>query len=255
VERVGTHHIFIGAVETVVTAGSGAALIYADRAYGTTQRIEAPRLKTAGVRPQLTIGCHQVFAPYVMPELLTRMSASHPDGVASLVDGDQRRILESLKSGETDVALLFDFELGTGIATTMLAEWQPYVLLPTAHALAERRTLALVDLVAEPLIEFGSYPSATYCRTLFEAEGLSPRLGITAISPDMVRSLVAHGFGYSLLSAKSADVLAQDTLALAVIPLSTPVVPCRLVLGSRTRDVEFNPLAQTFRDICRSHFA
>jgi flavin reductase (DIM6/NTAB) family NADH-FMN oxidoreductase RutF len=253
-ERVGTHHIFIGAVETVVTAGPGAALIYADRAYGTTQRIEAPRLKTAGVRPQLTIGCNQVFAPYVMPELLTRMAASHPDGVASLVDGDQRRILDSLKSGETDVALLFDFELGTGIATTMLAEWQPYVLLPTAHALVERRSLALSDLVAEPLIELGSYPSATYCRSLFEAEGLSPRLGITAISPDMVRRLVAHGFGYSLLSAESADVLAQDALALAVIPLSTPVAPCRLVLGSPTRDVEFNPLAQTFRDICRSYF-
>jgi DNA-binding transcriptional LysR family regulator len=254
-ERIGTHHIFIGAVETVVTAGSGAALIYADRAYGTTQRIAAPRLKTAGVRPQLTIGCNQVFAPYVMPELLTRMSASHPDGVASLVDGDQRRILESLKSGETDVALLFDFELGTGIATTILAEWQPYVLLPSAHALANRRALALVDLVTEPLIALDSYPSATYCRTLFEAAGLSPRLGITAKSPDMVRRLVAHGFGYSLLSTKSAEVLAQDAPALAVLPLSTPVAPCRLVLGSRASDAEFNPLAQTFRYICRSYFA
>jgi flavin reductase len=61
--------------------------------------------------------------------------------------------------------------------------------------------------------------------------------------------------GYSLLPAKSADVLAQDVLALAAIPLSKPVVPCRLVLGSRTGDVECNPLAQTFRDICRSYFA
>jgi flavin reductase len=39
-ERVGTHHIFIGAVEHV-TAGSGTALIYADRAYGKAQRIDA----------------------------------------------------------------------------------------------------------------------------------------------------------------------------------------------------------------------
>jgi DNA-binding transcriptional LysR family regulator len=71
----------------------------------------------------------------------------------------------------------------------------------------------------------------------------------------MVRRLVAHGFGYSLLSTKSAEVLAQDAPALAVLPLSTPVAPCRLVLGSRASDVEFNPLAQTFRDICRSYFA
>jgi flavin reductase len=37
-ERVGTHHIFIGAVASV-TMGGGTALIYADRAYGKAQRI------------------------------------------------------------------------------------------------------------------------------------------------------------------------------------------------------------------------
>lgn len=37
-ERVGTHHIFIGAVGSV-TMGCGTALIYADRAYGKAQRI------------------------------------------------------------------------------------------------------------------------------------------------------------------------------------------------------------------------
>jgi flavin reductase len=35
-ERIGTHHVYIGAVEQVTT-GSGTALVYADRAYRTTQ--------------------------------------------------------------------------------------------------------------------------------------------------------------------------------------------------------------------------
>jgi flavin reductase len=43
-ERVGTHHIFIGAVSSV-TMGCGTALIYADRAYGKAQRIASPELK------------------------------------------------------------------------------------------------------------------------------------------------------------------------------------------------------------------
>jgi flavin reductase len=43
-ERVGTHHIFIGAVGSV-TMGMGTALIYADRAYGKAQRIAAPERK------------------------------------------------------------------------------------------------------------------------------------------------------------------------------------------------------------------
>jgi flavin reductase len=43
-ERVGTHHIFIGAVASV-TMGSGTPLIYADRAYGKAQRIVSPEPK------------------------------------------------------------------------------------------------------------------------------------------------------------------------------------------------------------------
>jgi flavin reductase len=46
-ERVGTHHIFVGAVCSVTT-GSGTALIYADRAYGKPQRIGASKPR----RPQ-----------------------------------------------------------------------------------------------------------------------------------------------------------------------------------------------------------
>jgi flavin reductase len=45
-ELVGTHHVFIGAVGSVTT-GSGTALVYADRAYGRTERI-APH---AGAKP------------------------------------------------------------------------------------------------------------------------------------------------------------------------------------------------------------
>jgi flavin reductase len=44
-ERVGTHHIFIGAV-TSVAVGSGTALIYGGRSYGRLQRID-PAAKPA----------------------------------------------------------------------------------------------------------------------------------------------------------------------------------------------------------------
>ncbi len=37
-ERVGTHHVFIGAVEDVFIAPGGAPLIYANRAYGSLAR-------------------------------------------------------------------------------------------------------------------------------------------------------------------------------------------------------------------------
>ncbi len=59
-ERVGTHHVVIGAVESV-TAGSGTALIYADRAYSKPQRIEGPRPKRTFAETVRTI-CHSYFS-------------------------------------------------------------------------------------------------------------------------------------------------------------------------------------------------
>jgi flavin reductase len=60
-DRVGTHHIVIGAVEAVMSADSGKALIYADRAYGTMQRIEQRSAKNNG---------RQIYA---IPGLVTRL--------------------------------------------------------------------------------------------------------------------------------------------------------------------------------------
>jgi flavin reductase len=59
-ERVGTHHIFIGEVQSVTT-GSGTALIYADRAYGKAQRIETARQKKSFVETFRTI-CQSCFS-------------------------------------------------------------------------------------------------------------------------------------------------------------------------------------------------
>lgn len=40
-ERVGTHHVFIGAVEDVHRAGDGQPLVYANRAYGIHRPLDA----------------------------------------------------------------------------------------------------------------------------------------------------------------------------------------------------------------------
>jgi flavin reductase len=59
-ERVGTHHIFVGEVQSVTT-GSGAALIYADRAYGKAQRLEMARPKRSFTETLRTV-CQSYFS-------------------------------------------------------------------------------------------------------------------------------------------------------------------------------------------------
>ena len=99
-ERVGSHFVVFGSVQDIFVAGSGAPLIYANRAYGVPQRFhqraQAPRTLGAVTRRTLSLGCFQTFAPYVVPALVARLTKLHPGIALTLLEADQSQVLASL---------------------------------------------------------------------------------------------------------------------------------------------------------------
>jgi len=254
-ERVGSHCVVFGSVQDIFIAGGGAPLIYANRAYGVPQRFHAQR---AAAAPEvsgatLALGCFQIFAPYVVPAIVARMTKLDPAFSLSLLEADQRHLLASLRSGEVEVALLYDFGLGEGIGAEQLAELVPYVLLPEGHPLADRSALTLEDLASEPLILLDVEPSRDYFLSLFRAHGLAPRIGHRTRSLEMVRGLVGHGLGYALLATKPANNMSYDGRALVTRPLASAAATSRLVLATRS-GVPLSPAAKGFAGHCRSFF-
>ena len=258
VGRIGTHHVFIGEVEDIFSAGRGSPLIYANRAYGTTARIEPTASPGAGAGAEgrgrtLRIGCFHTFGPFVMPGLLARMSVETSFEL-KLVEGDHRRVLGSLLAGEVDLALVYDLDLGEEVATEALADLPPYVLLAPGHPLAARNALTLRELAPEPMVLLDGPPSAGYFVSLFTESGLAPSLRWRSASFEMVRGLVAHGLGYSLLATKPAASMSYDGRSLVTRPLSDPVRSSRVVLARR-RVTRVPPIADAFARHCRAFFA
>lgn len=254
-ERVGTHWVLFGAVEDVHIARRGSPLIYANRAYGTSKPIEpAPGNTPDDETRTLRAGCFRTFAPYVIPALVSRMAGEYPSTTLLLRDGSQRQIVEGLHSGDTEIALLYDFELDPGLVTEPLAEIQPYVLLPRGHPLARRPRVELEALRDQPLILLDAPPSRDYFLSVFEARGLTPRIGHRAGSFEVVRGLVAHGLGYSLLATKPASDMSYDGRGLATVELDCRVPGSRIVLA-RTQGAPLSPVAAAFARHCREFFA
>jgi flavin reductase (DIM6/NTAB) family NADH-FMN oxidoreductase RutF len=253
-ERVGSHFVVFGSVQDIFVAGGGAPLIYANRAYGVPQRFQsrvaAPAPQTGGT---LALGCFQVFAPYMVPAIVARMTKLDPAFSVSLLEADQPELLASLRGGEVEIALLYDFGLGEGVDAAPLAELVPYVLLPEGHPLAAGSAVTLEALAAEPLVLLDLEPSRDYFLSLFGAQGLAPRIGQRTRSLEMVRGLVGHGLGYSLLATKPANNMSYDGRALVTRPLASPVAASHLVLATRT-GVPLSPAAHAFADHCRSFF-
>ena len=234
VERVGTHFVVVGAVAGVfVSPSGGAPLIYANRAYGTPQRLARQNTVPTATAGALSLGCVQNLAPALLPRLIAQMTAEQPQLGIALLEGDQHFVLGSLRSGEIDLAVLYERELPGDIAILAAAELDTYVLLPRDHRLAAQPAIALGDLAAEHLILHDLAPMREYCLALFRDSGRVPVVGYRTTSFEMVRGMVANGLGYSLLDTRPASDISYDGGALVTRPLAGAVARHRMVLAHR----------------------
>lgn len=255
-DKVGTHYVIFGEVLDIFRSASGSPLVYANRAYGSTSRIEAAATIGAGkakARQKLAIGCFHTFGPHVLPELIERFAAGRGAVDLHLVEGDHRRVQESLLAGETDVALLYDIGLSSELETTLLDEVTPYVLLAENHPLAARDAVAPADLAGHDMVLLDAPPSRDYFLGVMQRAGIEPNIAYRSTSIEMVRGFVGRGLGYSMLATRPASSTTYDGRALVTRPFAADAEPSRMVLAVR-RGADLPPPAHDFRAVCLDAF-
>lgn len=256
-ELVGTHHVFIGEVQSVFEAAYGSPLIYAKRSYGSTMRIDGAVSIGEGKRQSeqtLSVGCFKTFAPFVMPELIASMSKQGSKLKFNLSEGDQRYLQESLLAGQIEAALLYDLDLSDQLDVTPVHQLQPYVLLPKGHELAQHDALRPDDLVSHPMVLLDMPPSKAYFLGIFEQLGLAPDVAFSSGSLEMVRGLVGQGLGYSLLATRPVANMSYDGHELVTRPLLTDMEPSTIVIATR-RGVPLSKAADELVQQCQTFFA
>ncbi len=242
-ERVGTHFVFVGEVQEIFVASGGNPLIFANRSYGSPVTISPPRKKRAEIG-SLKIGTLHTFGPYLLPSIIRKLQDEVGPVDLDLHEGDQRELLELLRAGTIDLAFLYDFDLGSDVTALTIAELPTYVLLAESDPLALSRSVALEDLVSRPMVLLDASPSRDYFLSLFDGIG-EPQVAYRAGTFEMVRGMVAHGLGYSLLATKPASAMSYDGKALVMRPLADAVETSSLVLSQR-RDVKLNKPTEAF---------
>ena len=253
---VGTHHVFIGEVTEIFVADRGSPLIYANRAYGATSRIERTTSIVDGKKIEgkaLSVGCFHTFGPYFLPAIIQRMITSNPAQSIKLIEGDQRRVLESLQAGESELALLYDLDLLEDLEVAPLTQLSPYVLLADGHPLADKSALSPNDLAEYPMVLLDAPPSADYFTEILKNAGVTPQIAHRTASFEMVRGLVGHGLGFTLLATKPASPMTYDGRALAIRRLKAEVEPSQIVLVWR-KNTHLSKSARQFQLYCQEFF-
>jgi DNA-binding transcriptional LysR family regulator len=205
---------------------------------------------TEELRGPLDLGVLVTIAPIIAPRLCQEFQRRHPAVELRLAEEGQDELLAGLRHGLLSLALTYDLELGDNIAFDPLAELPPYAIFASGHPLARRREVGVGELAEHPLILLDLPLSRQYFESLFAAEGRRPLVRHRSAHLDVIRTLVANGYGYSLVNARPRLDRALDGRRLRSVPLAGQ--PRALVLGiGALAGSRPTRAAEAFRDHCR----
>ena len=136
----------------------------------------------------------------LMPLAIATFRASYPDVELTLAEGEPEEIAPRLRTGELDLALLFEFGGQSVLQGEMLRvellEDQLELALPRQHPLARKRSLRLSELAGEAWVQTSrSSPCAQQVLRSCHAAGFEPNVAFESDDYQTVQGLVCRGRG------------------------------------------------------------
>jgi DNA-binding transcriptional LysR family regulator len=178
------------------------------------------------VRGALVIGMVTGCTVTPLFDALASFHLAHPRVDISLLEDNSERLLERVRSGTVDMALV-----GTPSATLPGLESFPIVserlvaIVPCDHPLAEGRRTTLPEITAHPIV---CLPQGTGVRAVFDEAcaiaGINPSVALQASAPGTVVDLARRGLGIAVLSESMVPRHDERLRALLIDDAAAPAV-------------------------------
>ena len=229
-----------GSNETVVTPVGQEIVVQAQRVLEQAATIK--ELAKQGRDPlagQLRLGVIYSIAPYLLPLLVPKIIKSTPGMPLVLEENFTYRLLEMLKNGDIDVALLALPFAEAGLVMQPLYDEPFMVALPAGHAWEGRRAIPASDLKKETMLLLGAGHCLRdqvlqVCPELMRfssssAEGIQKTFEGSSL--ETIRHMVASGVGLTVLPASAVPAaIARKKDLIVYRPFTAPVPDRRIAL-------------------------
>ncbi len=160
---------------------------------------------TGEIRGRLAVGMIPTVTGLDLPAVLRDFHTRHPRVRIVLRGGGSDEMVESVRAGELDVALLGlpESVRPRGVRYRALDHDRHVAVLARTHRLATRARLDLAALAGEP---FADFPADTAGRAqsdlAFAAAGLSREVAFEAMATDLILGLIRQGLAVALLPSR-----------------------------------------------------
>lgn len=179
---------------------------------------------------RVAIGLLASTSRLLAAELVARLRAKHPAVTLSVNVGYSGNVVQWLEAGEVELALLYDTRSSTGLQVEALLDERLYVIGPPGD-IAAGKPFPLKALEDQAMV----FPSVAHgLRSSIEHALAVAGIGVNVVAEtnalDLQKSLVAKGFGYTILPSSAVlDEFQQGLLSGA--PVGSPDLSRRIVLA------------------------
>ncbi len=240
-ERGGTEVSVTVLGETIVRL----ALVVLEQAASNKELAKTGRDPVSG---PLGLGIIYTIGPYLLPALVRQNIARTPQMPLMLQENFTVKLLELLRTGELDCAILAEPFPDTGLAQAPLYDEPFMVAVPRQHALAQRTRISADELKRETLLLLGTghcfrdhvlEVCPEYARLTAHGEGL--RKNFEGSSLETLKHMVAAGMGITVVPQLSIPDELQPHVA--YIPFEAPAPTRRVVLAWRRSFTRYEAIA------------
>ena len=154
----------------------------------------------------LRLGIIYTIGPYLLPELVREVIERSPQMPLMLQENFTVKLLEMLRTGDLDCAILAEPFPDTGLAIAPLYDEPFMAAVPMTHALASRKTLTTEELKQQTMLLLGTghcfrdhvlEVCPEFARFSSDAEGI--RKSFEGSSLETIKHMVAAGMGVTLV--------------------------------------------------------
>ena len=196
----------------------------------------------------LRLGIIYTIGPYLLPELVKHAIEMTPQMPLMLQENFTIKLLEMLRTGELDCAIMAEPFPENSLAIAALYDEPFMVAVPRTHALAKRKSISSTELKQETMLLLGTghcfrdqvlEVCPEFARFASDAEGI--RKSFEGSSLETIKYMVASGMGVTVVPQLSVPSEAQTHVK--YIPFSAPVPSRRVVLAWRRTFTRYEAIA------------
>ena len=196
----------------------------------------------------LKLGVIYTIGPYLLPDLVKQAIEQVPEMPLMLQENFTVKLLEMLRTGELDCAILAEPFPDAGMAVAPLYDEPFMVAVPRTHPLAKRKSISAEELKNETMLLLGTghcfrdhvlEVCPEYARFSSDAAGI--RKSFEGSSLETIKYMVASGMGVTVVPQLSVPKDPQPHLS--YIPFSAPVPTRRVVLAWRRTYTRYEAIA------------